>query len=532
MEADGGATLIEGIRRQAVVYGWAPLLALAATMALAAGETGSVSQAADGIQRTFHVSNTLLSLLPVSLSVIGVLGAVPFGFLADRRRRTFVLAGAILAWTACMGLNGLAWGFGALLVFRLGVGFAEASSSASVSLLADYYPVSRRAASMGWYQAGSIAGSLIGFVGGGAAVAIGGWRWAFWFWIPLGVVTVLFLLRQPEPERGVQDADFEQERAHVARLRAAGAAADGSGRDGLASDRATTVLAAESAAMAFGPEVGVPAALTFAGQLPEPKRVGTLDYTTAGAREVFRELCRIPSMWWALLSLTVAQCITSALSFWAIPFFERVDHLSPVAAGAFTGIMLPAAMMGVLGGGFISDRLTRRGVVNARIYVVVTACLVSAVALPLGFSTHNVVATGLFLLVGGCSVTLPVAPSEALFNDVVVAELRGRAASVRSMVRAVSSVGSLVVGVLADHLGGSAAGHAAGLQHALVIFAPVCGIAGAAFIFARRSYGHDLAFVCAETARVRGGSLIDLTEPPASEAAEPVPVAVHVERPG
>lgn len=466
-------------RTRSVRYGRGPLVALAATLVLGAGETGSLSQAVNGIQRAFHVSNAMVALLPVAMSVVGVLGAIPFGFLADSRRRTYVLAAATLAWTACMGLNGLAWGFGVLLAFRIGVGFAEASSSASISLIADYYPVADRAVKMGWYQAGSIVGALVGFVGGGVAVALGGWRWAFWFWVPLGVAVVAYLTAQPEPKRGCQDSDFEAARA-AAELGAVIPAGDGH----------DPILAAESAALAF------------AGRLPAPKRVGTLDYRTASVKQIGRELLRIPSMWWALISLTVAQCLTSALSFWAIPFFERVDHLKPVAAGAFTGILLPTAMAGVIGGGILSDRLTRRGIVNARIYVVVFAAISASVSLPIGFATHNLVISALALVVGGCSVTLPVAPSEALFNDVVVADLRGRAASVRSMVRAVSSVGSLIVGVLADKLGGSSAGHAAGLQHALVIFAPICGIAGVAFIFARRSYAHDVAFVCAETARL------------------------------
>ena len=470
-----GGTTTGAQRLRATSYGWAPLLALAASMTLAAGETGSLSQAADGIQRTFHVSNSTVALLPLVGNLIVLVGAPPYGFLADRRRRTIVLAASMVLWTAFMGLNGLAWSFGALLAFRLGVGFAEASNSASISLIGDYWPVHQRAMRMGWYSAGGIVGALIGFIGGGVAVSVGGWRWAFWFWMPLGIVTGLYLAVQPEPARGRQDADLEADRL------------------------AAQASRADAAASAPGGEA---ADLTLAGQLPEPRRVGTLDYKNAGVREVMRELFRIPSMWWALLSLTVAQCLANALSFWAIPFFKRVDHLPAVKAGAFAGILLPTAIIGVLAGGAISDRLFRRGVVNARVYVVVAASVVSAVSLPLGFATHNLIISGVFLAVGGCSITLPLAPSEALLNDVVVADLRGRAASVRSMVRAASSAGSLIVGVMADHLGGSAAGHAAGLQRAMVLFAPVCGAFGVLFIFARRHYAHDVAFVCAESARL------------------------------
>jgi MFS family permease len=463
--------------RRAVRYGAMPLVALAATMALTSGETSSLSQAVDGIKQAFHVSDTLVGFLPFAVAVVGVLGAVPFGILADRTRRTLVLAGAMAMWTAFMGLNGLAWGFWVLLGFRIGVGFAEASGSAAVSLVSDYYPVAQRAAKMGWYQLGAILGSLVGFVVGGAAVSLGGWRWAFWFWVPIGLATVAFLVVQPEPRRGDQEADFEAERA-------AAKAARERHRETIVEAHARSV-----------PEV-------LADRLPPPRRTGTLDYEAATLWEVVRELARIPSMWWALLSITVAQAIASALSFWTIPYFERVDHLSAVGAGLFAGLLLPSAVAGVLGGGILADRLLARGVLCARIYVVVAGAIVSSVALPVAFATRSLVTTGVMLVVGGAAITVPIGPSEALFNDVVVAELRGRAASVRSIVRALSSIGPFVVGALADVLGGASTG----LAHALMLFAPICGAGGVAFVLARRSYGADVAFVCAETVRVRQAS--------------------------
>src|SRR3954471_17811979 len=185
-----------------------PVFALAATVMLETGERGSLSQAAEGIQAHFHVSDFWIGALPTSLTLIGVLGSIPFGHLADRMRRTFLLAGAMAVWTLIIGLSALAPTFIFLITIRLGVGIVEANGPASISLLSDYYPVHDRAKKIGLYNAGGLVGGALGLGLAGVFVDSWGWRAAFWMWIPFGIATVLLLLRTPEPERGDQDADF------------------------------------------------------------------------------------------------------------------------------------------------------------------------------------------------------------------------------------------------------------------------------------------------------------------------------------
>src|SRR5436305_5986263 len=110
-----------GVTARAARYGSLPLVALAATVMLESGERGSLSQAADGIQAHFHVSDFWIGALPTSLTLVGVLGSIPFGHLADRVRRTFLLAGAMAAWTMIIGLSALAPTFIFLITVRLGV---------------------------------------------------------------------------------------------------------------------------------------------------------------------------------------------------------------------------------------------------------------------------------------------------------------------------------------------------------------------------------------------------------------------------
>ena len=444
-----------GVAKRAAAYGSMPLLALAATVMLESGERASLSQAADGIQSQFHVSDFWIGALPVSLTVIGVFGSIPFGHLADRTKRTLLLAGAMAVWTLVIGVSALAPTFLFLFVVRLGVGVVEANGPAAVSLLSDYYPVRERAKRIGLYNAGGLAGAALGFGLAGVLVDNWGWRAAFWMWIPFGVATVLLLLRSPEPARGHQDADFHE---------------------------------AESMG-------GVDAAeLVATLDLPPPTRVGTMDYENCTWREAYGEMLKIRSMWFGVVGITVSSALLSGLQFWGVPFFKEVHHLSASKAGAYAIFFGLGAGVGVVSGGFISDRLLRRGNVNARIYVCVFSSVACTIAFVPAFATSNLAITLPLFLIGGFFLTVPLAPADALLTDVVVAPLRGRAAALRSIVRSIGACAPLVIGALKG---------AIGLQSALVLITPLYASGGLIMWFAARSYPSDLAFVAAESRRLR-----------------------------
>jgi MFS family permease len=458
--------------RRAVRYSMVPLIALAATTGLESGERQSLSQAIDGIQHQFHVSDTMAGAIPFAMAVVAIAGALPIGVLTDRVKRTTLLAGAIVIWTFCIGMNGLATTFAFLFVFRMGIGVVEANGPAAVSLLSDYYPARQRAKMMGLYQSGALAGALIGLIGGGIAVSAGGWQWAFLMWVPIGLVVAVFIHRQPEPRRGDQDADFETDLAEAV---------------------------ADSEPLAGG-------VAAVASLLPAPRRIGTLDYSTCSHGDVARELLRIPSMWFGVLALTVSQLLLVALQFWGVPYFKRVHHLGAAAAGGVASLLGLGAVVGIVGGGFLADRYLRRGVINARVYVVGFGSIVATVLIMPAFASTSLAVTAPLLLLGGIFLTLPVAPAEALVSDVVVAQLRGRAASVRSVVRTLSNIGPLVIGGIAVALEHGGASKADALRLAIVLLAPIYAIGGVIVLLAARTYPADLAFVVAESKRANNGS--------------------------
>jgi MFS family permease len=356
-------------------------------------------------------------------------------------------------WTLVMGLNALAPTFIFLFLTRLGVGIVEANGPAAISLLSDYYPVSDRAKRIGLYNSGALVGSALGLGLAGVFVDSWGWRAAFWMWIPFGIATVLMLVRAPEPARGDQDADFAEVLSGVEAVELAGKL-----------------------------------------ELPPPSRIGTTDYENCTWQEAYREIFSIRSMWFGVVGITVSQALLSGLGFWGVPYFKEVHHLSASKAGLYVIIFGLGAAVGVVSGGFVADRFLRRGIVNARIYVVFVSSILATAAFIPGFASTNLSVTLPCFLIGGVFLTLPVAPADALLTDVVVAPLRGRAAALRSIVRSIAGITPLVIGALTGVFG---------LQTALLMITPLYAVGGCIMLFAARTYPADLAFVAAESQRLR-----------------------------
>ena len=431
-------------RAEVARYGAFPVVALASTLMLEQGERLSLAQAFDGIKADFGVSDTALGFLAAAMVIVGVVGGIPIGVLADRWRRTTLLVIAMVIWTACMGLGAIAPGFVFLLITRLGIGAVEANGPAAFSLMADYYPVGLRARMLGRYQLGGAAGGLVGIGLSGVLVDQFGWRSAFWMWIPFGLLVVFVMTRLPEPERGVQDFAYHVE--------------------------ATTDL-----------DVG--ATVT---------RTSSIDYGLAKWPDVIRELLRIRSMWFAVMALTISGFLLNALGAWGVEFFKRAHDLSATEASAFVPAIGGGAAIGLVGGGALADRLLQRGVVNARVYVTAFSSVVAAILLVPAFLSGSLAASAVLLFFGSLALTTPVAPTEALLSDVVPGELRGRAASVRAVVRALSALSPFIVGVISD---------ASDLQTALAVVTPLYGVGGLVMLLAAKTYPADLAFVAAEARR-------------------------------
>src|SRR6202048_3798052 len=124
------------------------------------------------IQRDLHLSDTQISLLVgFAFAAFNALFGLPVARWIDGGRRRTIAAIGIAVWSVAASSCGLAANFWQLFLGRVGVGAGEAAvTPAGVSLLADFFPPSRRGAPMGLFYAGI-------FVGGACAFILGGLLW-------------------------------------------------------------------------------------------------------------------------------------------------------------------------------------------------------------------------------------------------------------------------------------------------------------------------------------------------------------------
>jgi len=132
---------------------------------------------------------------------------MPIARWADRGNRRNLISLALAIWSSMTALSGVATSFWTLLVARIGVGVGEAGCSpAAHAIIADYYPVERRATALGIYALGIPLGILFGFVIGGWVNEHYGWRAAFLIvGLPGLLLALLVRLTVPEPRRGMAE---------------------------------------------------------------------------------------------------------------------------------------------------------------------------------------------------------------------------------------------------------------------------------------------------------------------------------------
>ena len=115
--------------------------------------------------------------------------AVPLALLADRTRRSWVIAGALAVWSGFTALCGTAASYGQLFLYRLGVGVGEAGGVApSYALIADYFEPAKRARALAIYSLGVPLGLAGGTLAGAYIASWIDWRAAF---VAMGVLGLL-----------------------------------------------------------------------------------------------------------------------------------------------------------------------------------------------------------------------------------------------------------------------------------------------------------------------------------------------------
>jgi MFS family permease len=170
------------------------------------------------IRQDLQISDTQVSLLAgLAFTIFYTLMGVPIARLADQKNRRTIIAVGIASWSLMTAVCGLARNFWQMFLARVGVGVGEATlSPAAMSMISDYFPVSKLARAISIYSMGVYFGAGLALIIGGVVVKlvieagnvvlpligeVYPWQMTFFFVGLLGIPVFLLILTIREPLR-------------------------------------------------------------------------------------------------------------------------------------------------------------------------------------------------------------------------------------------------------------------------------------------------------------------------------------------
>ena len=139
-------------------------------------------------------------------------------------------------------------------------------------------------------------------------------------------------------------------------------------------------------------------------------------------------------------------------------------------------------------GGYVADWLLRRGVVNARVWVLAVSLILGPLTFVPALLINSLWAAVPFFAIAGFLLALPAPVNDAIMTDVIVPELRGRSAAAKGALQAFANIGPALVGGISV---------LTTLRIGLLSMIPLYLLGGLLALVALRYYPGDLAFVVA-----------------------------------
>jgi predicted MFS family arabinose efflux permease len=446
------------------------VLLLACVLALASADSATVGAAAVDLRRSLDISNTDVGLLVSVTALVAAVFSLPFGVLADRGRRTWILAFALVTWGAAMLWSATAASFDQLLLARVGLGAVTAAAGPIVaSLVGDWFPAAERGRIYGYILTGELLGAGAGFAITGDIAALS-WRAAFIILALPAFALAWLIFRLPEPVRGGQGAlAAEPDARPRPRPRPASAATPPPAPD-------PQLLAAE-----MGIEPDLELASRAHGKM---SLLQALRYVLAVRTNVA-----------LIISSACGYYFMSGVQTFGNEFVSGQYHVGQVVANLLLLVVGAGAVLGVLVAGPLSDALLRRGHLSARLSVAMVAAAATVLLFIPALITHNAVTALPYVVVAAAALTAQNPPIDAARLDIMPPQLWGRAEGVRTFLRtAAQALAPVLFGVVSDDIFG---GGTNGLKWTFVVMlAPLA--ASAVFLYgARRLYPADVATAAA-----------------------------------
>ena len=332
------------------------------------------------LRHDLRISDTQISLLQgLSFALFYTFFGIPIGRLADIHSRRTIIALGLLAWSLLTAGCGLAHTFWQMLFLRMGVGVGEAALSPSAySLITDYFPRRRLATAISVYSMGIYLGSGLSYLVGGLVV---GWAstQAAWTLPLLGPVRSWQLI----------------------------------------------FLALGLPGIAMVP-------LLYTVREPDARRTGAQKRRIVPLRQVLAYIGKnrgtflLHNTGFGLLALS-----GYAGAAWIPEFFHRTFGWSirsaGIAFGANVGIF---GSLGIVGAGWMADRLRSRGRANANLFV---GAVAATLLIPVGCAVFLTRSPMWALALLAPLVLLQSAPfgvAPAAIQEMMPADMRGQASAI------------------------------------------------------------------------------------------------------
>lgn len=165
------------------------------------------------VKAEFGLTDAQVSLMGVAFAVLNIGVGLVIARIAERVRRLTLISVGTLLWSAATAACGAAAGWTQLLVARMGVGLGEAIGLPSLqSVVADYFPATKRGLAISTLLLAPPLGAFIGFVGGGWIAQNYDWRFTFLIAATPGLLlAILVYFLVAEPPRGRHDPGAGEE---------------------------------------------------------------------------------------------------------------------------------------------------------------------------------------------------------------------------------------------------------------------------------------------------------------------------------
>ena len=347
------------------------------------------------VQKDLGLTNTELGLIGSSFLLVYAFATLPLGVWADRSVRKNIVALCVGVWSVATALAGITRGFWQLFLVRSVLGIGEAGyAPASLSLLGDFFPKSKRGRILSYWSAGTLIGTAIGFVLGGHVADTLGWRWAFYIVGIPGLIATFLALRMREPIRGA----FDNEEAAPAE--------EAAGNGSIEKD--------------------------FWGSV--------------------RKLFQIPTYIVLVGALVFSFFTIGGTSFWLPSYFVDTFGLTLTQAGAISGaVLVGSGLVGTVVGGWLADFAQRRRP-EGRLLVAMLGFLIGGPLVLVALFIHSLpLFIGVFV-VAAISLNFCTGPLNAVIQDVIKPDLRATAVGLALLLAHLlgDAAAPSIIGAIAD----------------------------------------------------------------------------------